>query len=261
VLGLGGSATVDAGTGLLEALGMRFLDKDGHELPGCGDMLGLVDNLDLSALHPRLFDVKLTLACDVRNPLLGKQGAVHVFGPQKGIRPEDLPRFENGMSSFADVVRKACGRDERETPGSGAAGGIAFTLRSLFGAEVVSGFEWIAALGKLEEKVARSHLVVTGEGSFDSQSLSGKVADGIGRIAAHAGVPVIVLTGRDREHRITLPERGLSLIFPIVDETMELSEAMAQAETLIERAAFRLFCALWLGGTLFAGIKRNNSCP
>jgi glycerate 2-kinase len=250
VLGLGGSATVDAGTGILVALGVRFLDELGNPLKGCGGSLSRIDRIDLDGLDERFRNADVLLACDVTNPLLGPEGAIAVFGPQKGILPEELEQFERAMKHYADKLREATGKDERNASGSGAAGGIAFSLRSVTSARVESGFAWLAREGRLEEKIAAADLVITGEGAFDAQSLYGKVPVGIARIAKRHGVPVAVLAGATANGVTSLPEEGIDLILPIADRPMPLETSMQRGEELLRQAAARLLLAIRMGSLL-----------
>ncbi len=253
ILGLGGSATVDAGTGLVAALGGRFLDADGSTLRGAGGSLGRVATIDLSGLDGRLRSVQITLATDVASPLLGPHGAVHVFGLQKGVTHDQRANFEAAMAHFAEVVVRATGADHRDSPGSGAAGGIAFLLRSLLDVEVRDGFSLIAELADLRGRIAGADLAITGEGRLDAQSLAGKVPVGVARLAAVAGVPVIALAGQIDGDLATFKEAGLAAVVPIVDRPMTLADAMADAPALIEAAAARLLATLRLGRKLARG--------
>jgi glycerate kinase len=252
ILGLGGSATIDAGTGLLGALGARFLDADGRALRGAGGTLGRIAAIDLSGLDGRARRVRLTIASDVSSPLLGPEGAVAVFGPQKGVAEDEIAAFEAAMARFADVVAETTGRDLRDAVGSGAAGGIGYLLRSVLDAETRDGFSLVAGLADLETRIAGADLVITGEGRLDAQSMVGKVPINVARMARADGVPAVALAGSIDGDPAAFAGAGLSLVVPVVDRPMTLAEAMADAPALIERAAMRLMTALRLGGTLTA---------
>jgi glycerate kinase len=247
VLGLGGSATVDGGTGCLAALGARFLDDDGAALPGCGGALGRIARIDLAGLDPRLGGTDIVLATDVRNPLLGPSGAVRVFGPQKGLPDDRLEDFEAAMARFAERVAAATGSDPRDAAGAGAAGGIAFLLRAALGAEVRDGFALVAELAGLRDALRGADLALTGEGRLDAQSLSGKVPVGVARIAREEGVPAAAVAGSVDGDPAAFRAEGLATVLPIVDRPMALEQAMADGAALIERAAARLAAALELG--------------
>lgn len=247
VIGLGGSATVDAGIGFFAALGVRFYDQQRELLEPVGGNLGKIAHIDRSGLDPRLQKVKITIASDVTYPLLGTEGAIQVFGPQKGIPPEELDRFEEGMHRFAECLVRVTGRDHRWTPGSGAAGGFGFSLLSLLHVEWKSGLEWIAAWGDLEEKIRQADLVITGEGRMDRQSLYGKVPVGIARIAARHQVPVVAFAGQIQGDWSEAEETGISVLLPITEGPILLEDAIRQGPDLLERGAVRLAQVWQLG--------------
>ncbi|SDE06395.1 glycerate kinase [Rhodospira trueperi] len=250
ILGLGGSATVDAGTGLLAALGARFLDAEGRAVRGAGGTLGRIAAIDLSGLDARARRARLTIASDVSSPLLGPKGAVAVFGPQKGVAEDEIAAFEAAMGRFSNLVVETTGRDVRDAAGSGAAGGIGYLLRSILDAETRDGFSLIAGLADLEARIAGADLVITGEGRLDAQSLVGKVPVSVARMARAGGVPTVALAGSVEGDAAAFVAAGLSLVVPVVDRPMTLAEAMADASGLIERAAMRLMTAVRLGGAL-----------
>lgn len=250
LLGIGGSATVDGGTGLLAALGARFLDADGNVLRGAGGMLSRIASIDLDGLDPRLRGRELTIATDVTSPLLGPQGAVHVFGPQKGVADPDIPVFEAGMAHFAEIAVATTGVDHRESPGAGAAGGIGFLLCSAAGGEMRAGFPLIAELAGLDAAIAGADLVITGEGRLDAQSLAGKVPIGVARRARAAGVPAMAFAGLIEGDPQDLRPEGLAAVMSIIDRPMSLKDAMGNAEALIAAAASRFMTALQLGMAL-----------
>ncbi|MFW5436750.1 glycerate kinase [Paenibacillus apiarius] len=253
ILGLGGSATIDAGTGCLRALGMRYLDRSGNEISGGGSLLGKVERIDADQLDPRLEKVEMVIASDVRNPLLGSEGAVHVFGPQKGLQKHELADFDNKMSHYADIAEAANGRSSRDSPGAGAAGGFGFTLMSFFpGGKMMSGFELIAELSGLERQLQDADLVITGEGKFDAQSLYGKVPVGISRLAKPYGVPTVVFAGQADGDMRDANREGIHLVVPIVDQVMTLDEAMKQGETLLKGTVVRMFQMIRLAGLINA---------
>ncbi|WP_299437172.1 glycerate kinase [uncultured Rhodospira sp.] len=254
ILGLGGSATVDGGTGLLAALGARFLDGQGQPVRGAGGALGHTTAMDLSGLDARVRSLRLTIASDVSSPLLGPEGAIAVFGPQKGVTADEIEAFEAGMARFADVVVRTTGVDRRDDAGSGAAGGVGYLLRSVLeGVEVRDGFTLISDIADLKARIAGADLVITGEGRLDAQSLVGKVPVSIARMAQAAGVPTIAFAGSIDGELATFRQAGLAAVLPIVDRPMTLAEAMANGPDLIERAAARLMATLRLGIILGAG--------
>ena len=236
--------------GLMAALGARFLDADGEPVRCAGGHLGRIARIDLADLDDRLRDLRITIASDVESPLLGPDGAVHVFGPQKGVSADRLDAFEAGMARFADVVVRTAGADHRDAAGSGAAGGIGFLLRSFLDVEFRDGFSVIAEIAGLAERIAGADLVITGEGRIDAQSLVGKVPINVARLAQRAGVPAVALTGRIDGDLEAFREAGLAVVLPIVDRPMELAEAMADTPALVERAAARMMATLSLGAPL-----------
>lgn len=194
ILCVGGSATTDGGTGLLTALGARFLDAAGQPLPPGGGSLWALDRIDLTGLDPRAREVTWRVACDVTNPLVGPQGAAAVFGPQKGATPDDVVALDAGLTRLAEVVAVETGLDLRDRPGMGAAGGIALLLTAIWGAELVAGSTLVAETLGLDAILDGVDLVLTGEGRFDDQSLHGKVVDAVAS-RTPAGVPVVVVAG------------------------------------------------------------------
>ncbi|MGF1527432.1 MAG: glycerate kinase [Candidatus Competibacterales bacterium] len=250
VVGLGGSATVDGGSGCLEALGARFYTSSTQAVRATGGALAFVETIDLSGLDGRLAQTALTLASDVDNPLLGATGAVGVFGPQKGVVVDALETFDAGMAHFADVLERATGRRRRDAPGAGAAGGLGFALMAAFDAEYKSGFALVAELAGLEAAIAQADLVITGEGRLDAQSPRGKVVGGLARLAARHGTPVAVLAGAVALDPAELADLGIQVALPIVEGPTSTSDAMAAGATLVERAAWRLAAALALGQRL-----------
>ena len=250
ILGLGGSATVDAGTGIMGALGARFLDAEGNEVRGAGGTLGAIAAIDLSGVDPRVRSLAITIASDVSSPLLGTGGAVHVFGPQKGVTPDRIGAFEAAMARFAEVVVRQSGVDLRDDAGSGAAGGIGFLLRSFLDAEMKDGFSLVSEIADLQERIGAADLVITGEGRIDAQSLVGKVPVNVARMALAAGVPAVAFAGRIDGDLGMLRAAGLATVVPIVDGPMALHDAMADGPGLIERAAARFMATLRVGDAL-----------
>lgn len=240
VIGLGGSATVDGGIGLLKALGVRVLDRKGRDVPPGGQALGMVERIDTAGIDPRIFHTRIVVACDVDNPLTGPEGAVPVFAPQKGAGPEMLPRLAAGMEHYARQL-DAAGKPVSRLPGGGAAGGMGAALVAFCGAKLVPGFPLIAQMIGLEEKVAASDLVLTGEGRMDGQSLHGKAPVGLARMAKRHGVPVVAFTGAVGEDAERLQAEGFAAVLPIVDGPIPSEEAMKRGGELLERSVIRFF--------------------
>lgn len=210
VITLGGSATVDGGTGMAEALGYRFLDSDGREIVMRGGrILEKIAAIDSSMADSRLGRVKVFALCDVINPLTGNLGAARIFGPQKGADPGMVEKLESGMQNLASRISEYLGRKVESLPGAGAAGGLGAAVVAFLGGELVSGIEYV--LGKLEfsERISGADLIITGEGSYDSQSTRGKVVSGVLKAAENQNIPVAVVCGLNRTSKTDNVGQGL----------------------------------------------------
>ena len=237
ILAIGGSATNDAGTGMLSALGARFLDDDDRALDPGGLALTQLARIDLTGLDPRLNSVQFEVAADVNNPLCGLQGASHIFGPQKGASPEQVLALDAALGHFAEHSAQALGRDDSEYPGSGAAGGMGFAAKAYLNASFRPGVEVVADLTGLAEALQGADLVITGEGRFDAQTLRGKTPFGVARMAQRNNVPVIVLAGTLGEGYADLYAHGISAAFAVTSGPMTLEFACANAATLLHDRA------------------------
>ncbi|MGV9264651.1 glycerate kinase [Kitasatospora sp. NPDC003701] len=247
VLGLGGSACTDGGAGMVQALGVGLQDADGGELPPGGGALRKLARIDLGPVADVLTGVEVVVACDVDNPLLGPRGATAVYGPQKGADGDDLVVLEEGLARFADVVGAAVGRDYREAPGAGAAGGVGFAALALLGATMRPGIELMLELLGFDEAVRGARLVVTGEGCLDAQTLHGKAPAGVAAAATRAGVRVAAVAGRlelsEREWRAA----GFAAAYALTDLAEQPGDSMTRAAELAEVAGERLAAALLSG--------------
>jgi glycerate kinase len=246
VLGLGGSASTDGGAGMVQALGARLLDADGHDLQPGGGALANLAHLDLAPLRARLEAVKIIVASDVDNPLLGPNGAAAVFGPQKGAEPQDVQMLERGLRHWSELVSEATERNDTERPGAGAAGGAGYAALAVLNAEIRPGIELILDLINFDAKVAGADLVVTGEGSLDEQSLAGKAPVGVARAAAKAGVPVIAVAGRLQLSQQRLQDAGISAAYSLSDLEPDPARSIANASSLLHQVGVRL-ARDWLG--------------
>ena len=236
-LGIGGSATNDGGTGILSALGGLFSDAEGEMLLPGGGFLTELDHIDVEAIP----QFELKVACDVSNPLLGKQGATAVYGPQKGVTPEMEPQLEAGLTNFSKHIELLTQKSIAEVPGAGAAGGCAAGLHGLLGAELASGFELLAELSHLELEIKEADLVITAEGRIDGQSLEGKLPVGVAKLAKKHHKPIVVLAGSIGENLDPLYALGINSIFSIQNGPCTLKESMNSAAELIESTAQRVF--------------------
>lgn len=240
ILTVGGSATNDGGTGIAVALGAKFLDDRGGEVPPRGGDLVRIRAVDTEGVPLHVAGVEITIATDVSNPLCGPAGAARVYGPQKGASPSAVRVLDEGLKTLGEVLERHCGRAVASLPGAGAAGGTAASLVALFGARLVSGFETIAALAGLEREIAGAGLVITGEGRVDAQTLQGKVPLGVARLARRAGVPVMIVGGEIRPEAEALREEGVCGFFPIVSGAVSRAKAMSGARELMRATGRRL---------------------
>jgi glycerate kinase len=246
-IGLGGSATTDGGAGMLVALGARLLNDDGAEVPNGGAALSEVTRIDASGLDPRLIDVQLTIACDVTNPLAGLMGAATVYAPQKGADSAAVAELDAALVHWGTLISEATARDVATVPGSGAAGGTTAALLGFTRATLRPGVEVVAELVQLAEMMATADLVLTGEGRADEQTLSGKAAIGVARLAP-VGVPVVLLCGALGPGAAALEETGaFAVVQPIPDRPTDLDAAMADTQRLLENAAERLARSVAIG--------------
>lgn len=237
ILAVGGSATNDGGAGAMQALGVKLLDARGQLLPPGGLALRQLAKIDLSDIDPRLAAVHFEIAADVDNPLCGAQGASAIFGPQKGASPEQVEQLDRALGHFADHCAKVLGKDVRDEPGSGAAGGLGFAAKAFLGAQFKAGVEVVAELVGLAELVEGADMVITGEGRFDAQTLRGKTPFGVARIAREHGVPVIVIAGTLGENYQDLYAHGIDVAFALPSGPMTLEQACADAPRLLRERA------------------------
>jgi glycerate kinase len=237
ILAIGGSATNDGGAGAMQALGVKLLDVQGQALAPGGLALAQLACIDLSAIDPRLTDVRFDIAADVNNPLCGPHGASAIFGPQKGASPEQVLQLDAALGHFAELCAQALGKDVQHEPGSGAAGGLGFAAKAFLEAQFKAGVEVVAELVGLAEAVKDADLVITGEGRFDAQTLRGKTPFGVARIAREQGVPVIVIAGTLGEGYQALYEHGIDAAFALASGPMTLEQACAEAPRLLRERA------------------------
>nr|WP_245885674.1 glycerate kinase [Xylanimonas oleitrophica] len=245
---LGGSASTDGGAGLLRGLGARLLDSAGHEVPDGGEGLARVESVDLTDLHPRARQVRWRLAVDVTNPLTGEHGAAAVFGPQKGAGPGEVTFLDEALARWAGVLERETRVAVRELPGAGAAGGVPAALVAVLGAHVERGVDLVAEAVGLPAALADADLVVTGEGSFDAQSVRGKVADGVARAAAAAPArpPVVVVAGQVLLPAAQARAAGIRAAFSIAPGPVDLDDLLGRTAGRLRETAAHV-AALALG--------------
>jgi len=240
LLGIGGSATNDGGVGMASALGVRFLDGKGRQLPQGGGALGDVKQISMEGLDPRIADTEIMVACDVTNPLSGPQGASFVYGPQKGADREMAEGLDKNLSQLARLISEQLEKEVDNIPGAGAAGGLGAGLMAFLGARLVKGFDMVAETVSLEEAIQWADLVITGEGKMDSQTRFGKTPFGVAQMAKKYGKPVIGVAGTLEEDAVELYKEGFDLLLPIQEKPIDLEAALENAPLLLERTGERI---------------------
>lgn len=234
VLGVGGSATNDGGIGMGEALGACFRDASGSKLKPIGYNLVNIDSIDLRGLHPRLEAVTITAICDVDNPLIGAQGAAHIFGPQKGASPADIVHLDNGLRNFANVAKSLTGTDIN-FPGAGAGGGLGGGAKLFFNITFQPGMEFISEFINLGHTVASCDLVVTGEGKMDEQTMAGKVIKGVADVCKKYNKPLIAVVGKNELAMEKVGLLGIRKVVALVGGTTSQEDAFRDTYNLIKK--------------------------
>ncbi|MCM3631323.1 glycerate kinase [Paenibacillus glycanilyticus] len=251
LLTVGGSSTNDGGAGMLQALGMRLLDREGNPIPPGGGNLAEIVTIDDSLWDPRIAESSFVIATDVQNPLIGEQGASRIFSPQKGATPEMVEQLEHGMIIWADLIEAKTGVRIHERPGAGAAGGLCGAYLAFFPASMRRGIDVVLEHVRLEDHLAGTELVITGEGRIDHQTASGKAPMGVAQLAKRHGVPVIALAGSVGSGIDVLYAEGIHSVHSIVTTPMTLQDAIERASTLLELTAEQVT------RTFIAGRKGN----
>ena len=237
LIGIGGSATNDGGVGVIQALGGRFLDKEGNELGFGGGELEKLDRIDLTNFDRRLKDVVIEVACDVSNPLCGENGASYIFGPQKGASVEMIKILDNNLKHYAKVIKEQFGKDVLEIAGAGAAGGLGAGLMVFLNGNLKKGIEIVIEYSGLEKKVKNCDMVWTGEGSINFQTQYGKTPLGVATVAKKYNKPVVALAGRVGDDIDILYEKGIDSIFGIMRGVTTIDEALKNGKENIERTS------------------------
>ena len=238
-VGLGGSATNDGGIGIAAALGYRFLDSEARELKPIGGRLGDIASIDTSEVTPLLADVDVLAINDVVNPLLGVEGAAHVYGPQKGASQDAVEQLDAGLQNLDHVVQSDLKVEGADVPGAGAAGGTGFGLHVFSSANFVSGIEFVLQLAGVEGLLAEGNIdwIVTGEGKIDDQTAYGKLVRGVAVVGERHGVPVVAICGKLDLKQQSIASIGLSSVTAIHDRSRPLRYTMEHAAELVEAAA------------------------
>lgn len=237
LIGIGGSATNDGGAGMVTALGAKLLDKDKNEIPLGGGYLDKLEEIDLKKLDERLKYVDIKVACDVDNPLLGEKGASYVFGPQKGATHEIVKILDKNLASFANIIENKLGKNIKEVPGAGAAGGLGFGLMAFLNAKLEKGIDLVIEYTKLREKVKNADIVFTGEGSIDFQTIFGKTPFGVAKVAKEFNIPVIAFAAHIGDDIDILYENGIDSIVGILRGVTDLKSALKEGKINVEKAS------------------------
>lgn len=247
ILCIGGSATIDGGAGILQALGFRFLDKHKKELSKMPETLVQLNTIDHSEINGRIMHCELIVLCDVENVLLGNEGAAAVFGPQKGASPDDIKKLDASLSKLRDVVFQQTGKDISLIKYGGAAGGVAAGMSSLLNAQLVNGIDYFLSLTGFDKALEKADLVITGEGSIDIQTLQGKGPFGVAKSAKQKGIRVIGLAGKVLLKTDALLQQYFDMLLSINTEPTDLSEALLHTRNNLIRTARAIGDRLALG--------------
>ncbi len=236
IVGIGGSATNDAGAGMAQALGATLLDAEGKSIPFGGAALANLRSIDISKMDARIENSQFMVACDVSNPLTGYEGASAVYGPQKGATPKMVTELDGALLNFAEIVRKDIGKDVSEISGAGAAGGLGAGMLAFMGAELKAGVDIVLETVQLREKLSDVDLVITGEGGMDFQTVYNKAPIGVARIAGEFNIPTIAIAGLLGQNFTVVHDHGIRAATSIVDGPISLEESSERASELISNS-------------------------
>ena len=253
IVGIGGSATNDAGGGMAQALGVRLLDEDGNDLRPGGGALSRLHRIDTSGLDYRIAESRFSVACDVSNPLTGPEGASAVYGPQKGATPELVGQLDAALKNFAEVVERDVGMSVDAVSGAGAAGGLGGGMMALLDGTLRPGVDIVLDQVGLDEKLQGADLVITGEGQLDFQTVYNKAPIGVARRARKLGIPVIAVSGSLGKGFEDVHSEGIDAVSAIVSSPMTLGEASTRAAELIVNATSEAMRFMLVGGSVFGG--------
>lgn len=250
IIGIGGSATNDGGAGMVQALGAKLLDEQGKQIAAGGAALESLARIDIGELDRRLAQCRIDVACDVTNPLTGKEGASAVFGPQKGATPAMIERLDKALAHYAQIIARDLDCDVLTLPGGGAAGGMGAALYAFCGAGLRQGIEIVTDALALDEHVADADLVITGEGRIDSQTVHGKVPVGVARVAKRYDIPVIGIAGSLTADVGVVHDHGIDAVFSVIYSICSLDDALANAGENVRLTARNVAAVLKAGQTL-----------
>lgn len=240
IIGIGGSATNDGGAGMAQALGAKLLTASDEQIERGGGALAALNSIDISELDLRISETETVVACDVNNPLTGKEGASHVYGPQKGATPEMIDVLDANLGHFDRILQRDLGKSVNTVPGAGAAGGLGAGLMAFLNASLKSGIEIVTEATQLSKQVVGADLVITGEGQINFQTVFGKTPVGVAKVAKTQNIPVIAIAGSIAEGSDSVYDAGIDAMIDIVPEPMALETAIEKATVLIETAAERV---------------------
>ncbi len=235
IIGIGGSATNDGGAGMLQALGVKLLDREGKEIGFGGGELKEVFRIDTKYLDNRLSETKVLIASDVSNPLCGPKGAARIYGPQKGATPEIIEELDKSLAHFAEIIKRDLNKDVKDIPGAGAAGGLGASLMAFLDAELRPGIKIIIEVVKLEQAIKDADLVITGEGKIDSQTIYGKAPIGVAKIAKKYNIPVVAVAAIISDDADIVHQYGIDTLIKISEPPMSLAEPKPKKVQLIKR--------------------------
>ncbi len=236
IIGIGGSATNDGGAGMLQALGVKLLDREGKEIGFGGGELKKVFRIDTKYLDNRLSETKVIVASDVSNPLCGPKGASWIYGPQKGATPEIIEDLDDSLAHFAEIITRDVNKDVNDMPGAGAAGGLGASLMAFLDTELRPGIEIIIEIVKLEQATKDADLVITGEGKIDSQTIYGKAPIGVAKIAKKYNIPVIAVAAIIGDDADIVHQYGINTLIKISEPPMSLAEPKSKKVWLIKKS-------------------------
>jgi glycerate kinase len=236
IVGIGGSATNDAGAGMAQALGANLLDSEGRSIGSGGAALANLRSIDVSKMDPRIAGSHFMVACDVSNPLTGNEGASAVYGPQKGATPAMVAELDNALLNFSNIVKKDIGKNVSGISGAGAAGGLGAGMLAFMGAELKAGVDIVLETVRLKEKLAGVDLVITGEGGMDFQTVYNKAPIGVARIAAELNIPTVAIAGLLGQNFTVVHDHGIRAATSIVDGPITLEESSERASELISNS-------------------------
>ncbi len=247
IIGIGGSATNDGGAGMVQALGAKLLDNEDQQIGPGGAALETLIKIDIRELDKRLAECRIEVACDVTNPLTGKEGASAIFGPQKGATPKMIARLDQALGHYAKLIARDLDQDVLNLAGGGAAGGMGAALYAFCGAELRQGIEIVTDALSLDTHVADADLVITGEGRIDSQTVHGKVPVGVARVAKRYNVPVIGIAGSLTADVGVVHDHGIDAVFSVLYKICTLEDALANAGENVRMTARNVAAVLKVG--------------